>query len=164
MSVRSRLNEILKSYGLDNEHATKEVLELMQNPHGLSPQKVDEGLQTDRDVPHDKSFDVLYPLSTVLGAVEYGMNYALNSQHSGFVPKGNVLQWLMNLRFVDGLKPTLLKFDVEQCVHLLETVEKRIENLSDENYDRDLFESYDDHKYNLELLQVDLSTYISNNK
>jgi hypothetical protein len=37
-----------------------------------------------------------YTLEDILAAVQYGFNYALNSQHDGkSVPFGNTFQWLM---------------------------------------------------------------------
>ncbi len=154
MTVHTRVSDILKSYGLDNENATQEILSLMQEPHGLKPQKVDELLEIDRDTEHNGKFDTLYPLSTILGAVEYGLDYGLKSQHQGFVPKGNVLQWLANLSFVDGLKPLKFKLDIEDATFVKSSLETVLATQS----------MTQDESNRIEILLNSINTYLKENK
>lgn len=43
----------------------------------------------------DVNKEIKFTLQDILDAVKYGFDYRDISQHQGFVPRGNILQWLM---------------------------------------------------------------------
>ena len=51
-----------------------------------------------------------YYLEDIIDAVNYGFNYRDNSQHSGEVPVGNILQWLMVKKKLTKIPEEWLKF------------------------------------------------------
>lgn len=43
--------------------------------------------------------NINFTLNDILNAAQYGFGYAIDSQHNGeFVPKGNILQWLLSYK------------------------------------------------------------------
>lgn len=54
--------------------------------------------------------DLNYTVEDIIAAVEYGFKYRDESQHKGFVPIGNTLQWLMSRKNIQVPPKTWGKF------------------------------------------------------
>lgn len=96
MNYRTRLENLLKSHGVDNEELIESLLHISSEPHGLSEEVVKELTASDLGRELNDGFrDTNVPIKVVQKAANYGLKYGLTSSHKGFVPMGNVMQWLM---------------------------------------------------------------------
>lgn len=54
--------------------------------------------------------EIQYTLQDIFDAVQYGFAYREESQHDGFVPVGNILQWIMYKKCLEEIPEEFKKF------------------------------------------------------